>query len=94
MAGFEAAVDAISSQGLPKEHVHPMMMLAFGMMLAEFNRTEFADRDEEASLQKPPHVAATPLALAHSETLTEAVRVIWSVKKRIIASVVTNSALQ
>lgn len=52
-------------------------MLSLGMMLAEFNRTEFADPEEEASLHKPLHVAGTPLALAHSEMLTDTVRVIW-----------------
>lgn len=57
--------------------MHPTLMLSLGMMLAEFNRTEFADPDEEASLHKPLHVAGTPLALAHSEMLTDTVRVIW-----------------
>lgn len=76
MAGFEEAVHSISLYGLAEENVQTMLLLALGMMLAEFNRTEFADPDEEALLQKPPHVAATPLTLQHSETLTDAVSII------------------
>jgi hypothetical protein len=64
-------------QGLDGQHIHPTLMLTLGMMLAEFDRTEFADWEEEASLQKPPHVATTPLVLAHSERLTAAVSRIW-----------------
>jgi hypothetical protein len=53
------------------------MVLALGMMLAEFNRTEFSDPDEEASLQMPPHVTSTPLLLAHSDMVIERLRLIW-----------------
>ena len=74
MAGFEAALESISIQGLAEEGVHPTLMLALGMMLAEFNRTEFADPYEAASLQKPRHVTVIPLTFAHSDSLTEAVR--------------------
>ena len=47
--GFQAALDAILHGGLNENRVHPTMVLALGMMLAEFNRTEFSDPDEEAS---------------------------------------------
>lgn len=57
--------------------MHPTMVLALGMMLAEFNRTEFSDPDEEASLQMPPHVTSTPLLLAHSDMVIERLRLIW-----------------
>jgi len=76
--GFEQAVQSISEHGLLQESVQPTLLLGLGMMLAEFNRTEFADPDEQISLNKPPHVAATPLTFRHSETLTDALSVIWS----------------
>jgi hypothetical protein len=77
VAGFEDAVQSIAQHGLTEGNLHPTLLLGLGMMLAEFNRTEFADPDEEASLQKPPHVTATPLGLPHSDTVTGAVRLIW-----------------
>jgi hypothetical protein len=73
--GFEAALDAILHSGLNENRVHPMMMLALDMILAEFNRTEFMDPYEEASLQKP-HIIKTPLLLAHSDMVTERLRLI------------------
>jgi len=75
--GFEAALDAILHGGLNENRVHPTMVLALGMMLAEFNRTEFSDPEQEASLQKPWHVTTTPLLLAHSDMVTERLRLIW-----------------
>lgn len=77
MEGFEASLDAISARGLAEDAVHATLVLALGMMLAEFNRTQFADPEEEEALQKPDHVTATPLDLPHSDTLTAAVAHIW-----------------
>lgn len=53
------------------------MVLALGMMISEFNRTEFVDPDEEASLEKPPHVSGTPLGLEHLDQLMNTMRAIW-----------------
>jgi hypothetical protein len=77
VAGFEAALDSITLFGPGEANVHPTLVLALGMMLAEFNRTQFADPDEEASLLRPQHVVDTPLVLVHSETLTNVVKGIW-----------------
>ena len=77
VAGFEAALDSITLFGPGKANVHPTLVLALGMMLAEFNQTQFADPDEEASLLRPQHVVDTPLVLVHSETLTNVVKGIW-----------------
>jgi hypothetical protein len=37
VAGFEAALDSITLFGPGKANVHPTLVLALGMMLAEFN---------------------------------------------------------
>src|ERR1700759_3045472 len=91
--GFDAALSIIMPQGIAEKGVHATLMLALGMMLAEFNRTQFADPEEEASFEKPAYVADTPLGLAQVEELNGVVTVLRRVKIIILDSVVTNSMI-
>jgi len=61
--GFKTLLGELRVHMLGQYHVCTTMVLAFGMMLREFDRTEFTEPNATPDPEMPDHVHNTPLGI-------------------------------
>jgi hypothetical protein len=72
--GFHAMMVELQTHMLGQFGVSSTMVLGFGMLLAEFNRTEFRD-PAESDPEMPDYVANTALGLPELDMVAELLRI-------------------
>lgn len=70
---FKAFIDRVAEVMLAQPCVKGTMVLGLGMMLAEFNRTEFRDPSDGMDSEIPGYIINSPIALPEFDMLQELV---------------------